>query len=674
MLVTKNAAELSVLLVNELYGQLPSRIYAALLSKGRSHVGQLAQHTSLNPRQVRHGVAVLIQQSLIYYTTDHDTAVSFYDANPAAAYNLVRVGKILSMIENLYGNSAKQLVHDALLLGNTEIVELVKHHLREQRRSEGLVNGGSHAEHDNDQEHVNGDSLPNGHVNGNAASDPFTEPKDCPTSEEVYDILAQLIADGILETVTAPMFQSPQDLKTSIEQEVMKDYPNGVRGAKQTNEYDLAVKQQYRGVRSERTTLKTRLREKTMFESNAKRRKLMSGKSSNGFTPIGNGHMLQEEPNTVIRINYDKCLVELRNQKLVEHAGDRISETTGQVYAALLAALSPKITRCQIDHDTMTEEEEASAFSEARVTTEEVFEHLHESVDVSLGIGPAAEEEIDVRVAEKIRKFPPELHGGGLRETLEDGDEVMGSDDEDYDPSGVVLYGSSLNGNHKSGSGPNGHKESQPRKSRLQQMRQHLLLLAESKQGFVRHCGIKDYGEWTVDFGPILQHLKFIELDTMIEERFGRQGLRLTRILRDKGKIDDKTLPTMALMKKADVHLKMAEMEMAGFLEVQEVPRDNNRAANRTIFFWFFDEQRTLRRLLDNTYKSMVRCLQRLEVERRKKQMVLSVTERKDVQGKEKEKLRGDIYKDYLQFLEIEEKLLAQVARLDDLVATFRDY
>ena len=131
---------------------------------------------------------------------------------------------------------------------------------------------------------------------------------------------------------------------------------------------------------------------------------------------------------------------------------------------------------------------------------------------------------------------------------------------------------------------------------------------------------------------------------------------------------------TCLVLRKADVHVKMAEMEMAGFLDVQEVPRDNQRAAARTIFLWFFDQDRTLKRTLDNAYKAMVRCLQRLEVERRKKSNVLAVTGRKDVQGKEEEKLRGDVYNEYQQFLAIEQKLLGQVSKLDDLVAVFRDY
>jgi DNA-directed RNA polymerase III subunit RPC3 len=379
----------------------------------------------------------------------------------------------------------------------------------------------------------------------------------------------------------------------------------------------------------------------------------------------------------VVRLNFDKCLVELRNQKLTEHVEDFVGETTAQVFAALLAALCRKVYRCQHDqHTIMSEEEEESYFTDIRVTVEEVYDHLSPCVDVSAGIGTSSEEDIDIRFAEKIRKYPPQIKGSQTKGTLEEGDEVLGSDDEDYDRSGESPKGAYVNGHYggMNGTKADGDHSGDGQLSRAQQihqMRKHLLILGEAKQQFVRHCG---QNEWTVDFGPLIQQLRYAELDTMIEDSFGRQGLRLTRILREKGKLDDKALPAMALMRKPDVHVKMAEMEMAGFLEVQEVPRDNNRAANRTIFFWFFDEERTLKRVLDNAYKSMVRCLERLEVERYKKRNVLSVTNRRDVQGMEEEKLRVDVYNEYLEFLDIEKKLLSQLSRLDDLVSIFREF
>ncbi|TRX89422.1 hypothetical protein FHL15_009720 [Xylaria flabelliformis] len=686
MLVTKNAAELCTLLVNELYGQLPSRIVAALLARGRSQVRDLALYTSLNPKQVRHGLSLVIQHNLVFYQTDHETANTTYEANPRAAYHLVRVGKILDVINRKYGLMAKNIVNDLLMLGHVEIAEFVRYHKLKHNRKKATINGEQNHEYEHEHDLENGDTGDpfdddSHYVNGNGTTHKTGEDTKPIQADEIFDTMAQLIAAGVVETVSTTMFQSPQDLKASVEQECMKEFPNGIRGAKVTAEFDTMVKSQIKAIGAERSTTKRKLQESALYEpSNIKRRKLANGAMSNGFAGDSGGSILRDEPNTVVRLNFDKCLVELRNQKLIEHAEDFVGETTAQVFAALLASLCRKVYRCQYDqHTIMTEEEEETYFTGVRVTTEEIFEHLCPGVDVSTGIGTASEDDIDIRFSEKIRKYPPQIKGSHLQGTLDEGDEIIGSDDEDYDHSGERPSGAHVNGHHhgsvtQNGVSYNGNHTREGQLSRteqIRQMRQHLLILAEAKQQFVRHCG---QNEWTVDFGPLVQQLRYVELDTMIEDSFGRQGLRLTRILREKGKLDDKTLPAMALMRKPDVHVKMAEMEMAGFLEVQEVPRDNNRAANRTMFFWFFDEARTLKRVLDNAYKSMVRCLERLEVERYKKKNVLSVTDRRDVQGKEEEMLRGDVYNEYLDFLDIEKRLLSQVSKLDDLVSIFQDF
>ncbi|KAI5862264.1 RNA polymerase III subunit RPC82-domain-containing protein [Durotheca rogersii] len=673
MLVTKNAAELCVLLINELYGQLPSRIFADLLSRGRSTVAQLAQHTSLNQRQVRHGIVVLIQLNLVFHYTDADSGVTHYEANPRAAYNLARTGKILDMVRSKYGQHAHALVHEVLLNGHMRISELVEAWEANRAASKEAPNGSSHNSHS----HVTGNGLTNG-AKGVEADDRNVDPSDLP-----WDTLAQLLAAGILEPLSPTMYQPSQDLRSAIEQEVMADYPIGIRGSRQKDEFDKKVLEQLRAIQSASTKLKRKLEGYFGAGPSSKRRRLANGSTSRGFGGAEARFLLQEELDTAVRVNYDKCTVELRNLKLERYAEDAIGETTAQVYATLLAVLGTKISRCQGDDPVEADDEHGDLHGGPRVTTQEVFEQLSSSIDVSSGIGmPSRGDVVDFRLAERIHKYPPRLQGSTLKDTLEEGEEIVGSDDEDYDYSGQGAFNSGLHGSSDVMPGPNGSGEVKTKAKdgvptgmqRLHQMRQHLLVLAESRQGFVRHCGSRDFGEWTVDFEPLIQYLKHTELDTLIENRFGRQGLRLTRILREKGKIDDKTLPTMALMKKPDVHVKMAEMEMAGFLDVQEVPRDNNRAASRTIFFWFFDLERTLQRTLDNTYKSMVRCLQRLDVERAKKKNVLAVAERKDVQGMEEEKLRGDVYKEYVEFLELEKRLVGQVGRLDDLVAVLRDY
>ncbi|KAI0831630.1 RNA polymerase III subunit RPC82-domain-containing protein [Hypoxylon sp. FL0890] len=666
MIVTKNVAELCVLLISELYGQLPSRIFASLLTTGRSTVAQLSQHTSLNQRQVRHGLAVLIQLNLIFHNTDHDMGITNYDANPFAAYSLVRTGKILDLIRTNYGHDAHAIVHDVLVQGHAKISDLIATLENRRGAHQDTANGTLHNGHN----HVNGNGI-------NGTTDVEVEDEDAELDGHAYSTLAQLITSGILEPITSTTYQSARDIRTAIEQDYLADYPTGLRGSKQTSEFEKHVREKLREVYRQSSKLKKDLELASHSKHSSKRQKLANGAIVTTFGYAESRRILEDHLDTNVRLNYEKCTVELRNLRLQRYVEDLIGDTTAKVYATLLAVLTKKVTRCQVDKSIEVEDENDDDLSAGpRVTTQEVFEHLSPSIDLTAGIGKLHEEgAINIRYAEKIRRYPPQLKGSTLQETLEEGEEIVGSDDEDYDHSGEAAAQFGLHGQN----GTNGVDiqmgDGVPvGAQRLHQMRQHLLILAESTQGFLRHCGAADFGEWTVDFEPLLQHLKFVELDTLIENRFGRQGLRLTRVLREKGKIDDKTLPTLALMRKSDVLVKMAEMEMAGFLDVQEVPRDNNRTAARTLFFWFFDINRTLHRIQDNTYKSMVRCLQRLDVERRKKKEVLQTVERKDVQGMEEEKLRGDVYNAYVEFLDIEKKLLGQVARLDDIVAVFRDY
>jgi DNA-directed RNA polymerase III subunit RPC3 len=310
------------------------------------------------------------------------------------------------------------------------------------------------------------------------------------------------------------------------------------------------------------------------------------------------------------------------------------------------------------------------------VTTRDVLDHLSISVDVSTGIGKIHYSKIDLKHAEKIEEYPP------FQEIIDVESDVDGEASSDESDSSEGLSNTDGDPDHHDGEPApktNGTKESGvkfedtglSKENRIDQVRQHLLLLSESRQQFVRHCA-RD--AWTVDFEPLMDKLREAELDIIIERTSGRHGLRLARILRDKGKLDEKTLSVIALMKKSDVQNKMLEMQIAGFVEIQEIPRDAKSTASRTIFLWFSDTERCLSQILDNTYKTMLRCLQTLVVHRRKEKEVLALTQRSDVKGREKETMQKTYYEKFSRFLEVERKLLGQVMRLDELVAVLRDY
>ncbi len=377
--------------------------------------------------------------------------------------------------------------------------------------------------------------------------------------------------------------------------------------------------------------------------------------------------------NAVLRINYERCMVDLRNQHLAHIVSETIGETTGRVYAVLLRMITESTPRCRLEPD-----KDDVLASPRYASTDDIFSQLDSAVDVFVGIGKTARDKIDTRFAEKLQRQPQSIKAP-YDEADDDGD---GSGDEDEDMNDEDEYDSEADDIEvptKAASAVNGSKESkvtfedstQNPQSRLGQTRQHLLLLCNNKLGFARHSG---RGIWTVDFEPLLRKLQEMQLDQVMEQKVGRQGLRLARILRRNGKLDEKTLPALAMMKKGDVHHKMLQLQMHGYAEIQEVPRDNSRQANRTMFFWYCSVERAFAQQLDNAYKAMLRCLQVCEVQRQAHRDVLASAERPDVKGREKEALEKKYYDKYQKYRDMEKMLLGEALRLDDMVSVLSYY
>jgi DNA-directed RNA polymerase III subunit RPC3 len=205
-------------------------------------------------------------------------------------------------------------------------------------------------------------------------------------------------------------------------------------------------------------------------------------------------------------------------------------------------------------------------------------------------------------------------------------------------------------------------------------IKNHLLLLADYSPHFVRKCGSRGLGEWTVDFDELVNYMQETELDDIIFEAFGQLGCRIARILRQKGKLEEKQIQKFGLLKLKDVRTKLVEMQMSGIVDIQEVPKDSTRAAGRTIFLWYFDPDRVKMIVLEHIYKTMSRCLQVLKAEKYNQREVLSQAERTDVRGQESEMLPSIQLERLNEIRDTEKKFFTQIGRLDALVAIFKDF
>ncbi|KAL2066242.1 hypothetical protein VTL71DRAFT_2313 [Oculimacula yallundae] len=655
---SKSAVELCALLVDETYGELTSRIYTMLLRRGRLSVKNLVKHTRLSPRAIKGGLAVLIQQGLVFHNRDSE-GDTFYEANHDAAYGLARSGKIMEVVESRFGTFARDVMQNLFLLGHTRISDLA-----------AVYDSGPqlHPKH-----------KTNGHATTNGTNGVNGHDKEHPTTGPLHTVLAHLLQSGMVEIVVESMLRSPTDLYSKIEREVEETfYQGGTKGLKQKEEMKLKIQARLDSARIEGQNLWQMKGKKRMANGdhngtngNHKRRRLSNGNCDTA-KDLYEDDGTRLDPTLVIRVNYEKCTVALRNQVLVSFARDRIGETTSLIYAAGLRLLEDKIPRCRTNSN-LEDVPDGPSF-----TTMQLTAALDKYINAGAGIGKAP--------GEKTKEGKPAKPRGG------DGDVSM--DDPDSEDE-TIANGESHAIGAVDDTDPFADAPAKPAKrpkvtfqdrpepvvsdrseNRMQQVKNHLQLLESDDCRFLRKCGSSGQGEWTVDFERIIEHMQQAELDTMMLENFGVFGHRLARMLKKFGKLDEKQLPNLALMKQKDVRTKLAEMQMAGVVDIQEVPRDAGRQnPNRIIFLWFFDTERVATMILENAYKMMSRCLQRLDFERRNAADIITLTLRTDMLEQDPEKyLDASQLNLYQIWRTKEESLLGQILRLDQLVGIFRDF
>ena len=338
-----------------------------------------------------------------------------------------------------------------------------------------------------------------------------------------------------------------------------------------------------------------------------------------------------------------------RSAQLTSLCNRFLGENTAKVYEAALRLMEKRISRC---YDPLEEsllaastEDEGDDCEEdhtgPRATSHEVAGALDPGVDLKKGLGhvPTGHDKGDTR---------------SKRQTTTDGD----LDDEDD----IRIPRN------------NARTRVTPESERQQLVRQHMGILREDPRHFVRWETNRAGGEWGVDFRSLTKYLIQTEIENTIAARYGKEATRVIRVLYSKGKLDEKQVSKFGFLREKHVRTLLTRMQETGFVEVQEVPKDNHRQPSRTIFLWYFDQERCRRLILNDTYQAMARLLQRARFEKERVRNVLDKAERTDVKGKEDRFLSDHERMALRRWMEVEEVLLTQLSRQDDLVTLFRDF
>ncbi|EPY52147.1 DNA-directed RNA polymerase III complex subunit Rpc82 [Schizosaccharomyces cryophilus OY26] len=334
--------------------------------------------------------------------------------------------------------------------------------------------------------------------------------------------------------------------------------------------------------------------------------------------------ILLPDPAAHVRVNRAKFSFLARNQRLVHWVERRIGKTAAIIYSHLLASLESKFVGSPSPATVLT------------ITTMELTRNFPKDIDIESCFAKSS----------NVRKPSAKAAFDQLDEELEVEDE----EDEDYEE--------------------NIDDESN---SKSKVLAQHLELLADSSLKFITRVGNRGMGEWKIDFVYLTNMLRSVEFENILDEKLGDRATRLLRIIKDKGKIEEKQLANIALLRQKDLRTVLQSMAEMGALELQEVPRSSDRAPSKTFYLWFHRSERAYSIFLDHLYEVIARMFHRLRDERAQRSQLIDKAERIDIKGKEEEYLQKFEQVELKKLRSYEEKLLLQASRLDELILIFKD-
>ncbi|KAG0013398.1 RNA polymerase III subunit C82 [Podila clonocystis] len=180
-------------------------------------------------------------------------------------------------------------------------------------------------------------------------------------------------------------------------------------------------------------------------------------------------------------------------------------------------------------------------------------------------------------------------------------------------------------------------------------------------------------GQYVINLKTASKIMKKNLIQTVISSRFGSPYVRIMNMLLDKGKLEEKMISKFSMMPVKDVREKLTTLCTFGVLNLQEVPKSQDRTPSRTFYLWEVILTRAADALVDRLYHTMGNLRQRRFVEKAKRAVLLAKCERTDVQANDSllnaaEKKELDTLGGILEMLEVQELRIAQ------MVMTLRDF
>lgn len=364
------------------------------------------------------------------------------------------------------------------------------------------------------------------------------------------------------------------------------------------------------------------------------KRQKISDKTTNGvngsYSNIGEHFATRLSGELVLEVNYAKMNVALRNNRLVDLAALYIGNTTSKVYEAFLRQLEGECPRLYDEFENYSSET-AETNSGPSVTISQTLAMIDANLDLAAGL---ADDDYSSLVSKEEDDFKSDS-GIGVEEDTDDSRGALDANER------RIL------------------------------VERHIKLLCKNPRHFAEWYRGQ---EFKVPFRRVTHCLIQNEIEKLICSRFGQVGALVIRVLWACGAMDAKQIANICMHSIKQVLESLGSLKEAGFLVNSDMPKGMRYTTGSVVQLFSFDPDVARQLVITDTYKTMSELLRRMNFEKTKIQAVIDKAERTDVVGKEEQYLSKGERTALVEWKRTEEKLLAQLNRLDDVIAVLRDF
>lgn len=165
----------------------------------------------------------------------------------------------------------------------------------------------------------------------------------------------------------------------------------------------------------------------------------------------------------------------------------------------------------------------------------------------------------------------------------------------------------------------------------------HLKLLSSATSiPFIMELGP---GTFTIPYYKLLEIVKEYNYDELIKKTLGSESLRVLRCIKHLKLVDEKTIANAVLLKDKVVRNEIYKLIQLNVIEIQEIPRSNDRAASKTFFAFRYNKANSYSFLKNSLVHNMANILHVIEQFKSENKVLLEKCEREDVKGNESELL-----------------------------------